>query len=51
LYNELAHFIEKECNKRGYLPVRTPHIGKKKLWEISGHWGFYNESMFPPLEL
>ena len=51
LYNELAHFIEKECNKRGYIPVRTPHIGKKKLWEISGHWGFYNESMFPPLEL
>jgi len=51
LYNELAHFIEKECNKRWYIPVRTPHIGKKRLWEISGHWWFYNESMFPPLEL
>ena len=51
LYNELAHYIEKECDKRGYLPVRTPHIGKKKLWETSWHWGFYNESMFPPLEL
>ena len=51
LYNELAHFIEKECNKRWYIPVRTPHIWKKRLWEISGHWWFYNESMFPPLEL
>jgi threonyl-tRNA synthetase len=51
LYNILAHFIENECNKRWYVPVRTPHIGKKTLWEISGHWGFYNESMYPPLEL
>ncbi len=51
LYNILAHYIEKECEKRWYIPVRTPHIWRKKLWEISGHWGFYNESMYPPLEL
>ena len=51
IYNELAHFIEKECNKRWYIPVKTPHIWKKHLWETSWHWWFYNDSMFPPLEL
>ena len=51
IYNLLAHFIEKECQKRWYIPVRTPHIWRKTLWETSGHWWFYNESMYPPLEL
>lgn len=36
--------------ENGYGLVRTPHIGHKNLWETSGHWGFYNESMYPPLE-
>jgi len=34
----------------GYSLVRTPHIGNKNLWETSGHWNFYNDSMYPPLE-
>jgi len=37
--------------KNGYDLVRTPHVGNKILWETSGHWGFYNESMYPPLEV
>ena len=47
----LKRWYESEQLKRGYVPVMTPHIGRKKLWETSGHWGFYNESMYPPLEL
>jgi len=35
----------------GYSLVRSPHIGNKVLWETSGHWGFYNDSMYPPLEV
>lgn len=35
----------------GYFLVRSPHIGNKILWETSGHWGFYNDSMYPPLEV
>ena len=34
----------------GYELVRSPHIGDKKLWEKSGHWGFYSNSMYPPFE-
>lgn len=37
--------------KNGYQLVRSPHIGNRILWETSGHWGFYNSSMYPPLEV
>ncbi len=51
ILNTLKRWFEDEQLKRGYVPVITPHIGKKTLWETSGHWGFYNDSMFPPMEL
>jgi threonyl-tRNA synthetase len=35
----------------GYEHILTPHINRKELFETSGHWGFYNESMYPPLEV
>ena len=37
--------------KNGYGLVRSPHIGNRILWETSGHWGFYNASMYPPMEV
>jgi len=37
--------------KRGYDFVYTPHIAKKHLWEISGHWDHYRENMFPPMDV
>jgi len=49
LRDTLETFLKREQQKRGYQPVVTPHIGRKKLWEISGHWETYKESMFPPL--
>jgi len=51
ILNTLKRWFEDEQLKRDYQPVITPHIGKKTLWETSGHWGFYNDSMFPPMEL
>lgn len=36
--------------KNGYQLVRSPHIGNRVLWETSGLVGFYNSSMYPPLE-
>ena len=47
----LRRWFEDEQLKLGYVPVSTPHIGRKTLWETSGHWGFYNDSMYPPIEL
>lgn len=50
LWRIIEDFWYKEHLKNGYQLVRSPHIGNRKLWETSGHWGFYNESMYPPLE-
>lgn len=51
IISKLRAWFENEQLKRGYMPVYSPHIGRKKLWEKSGHWGFYNDSMYPPVEL
>jgi len=51
LWRLIEDFWYHEHLKNGYELVRTPHVGNKMLWEQSGHWGFYNESMYPPLEV
>lgn len=48
---EIEEFWYEEHRKRGYQIVYTPHILKKDLWVKSGHWDFYRENMFPPMEL
>ena len=35
----------------GYEIVYTPHIGKSKLWEKSGHLEHYTENMFAPMHV
>ena len=35
----------------GYDLVSTPHIGRAKLWETSGHLDFYQEYMYPRMEM
>ncbi|MFH1657473.1 MAG: threonine--tRNA ligase [bacterium] len=51
LWRVMEDFWYREHLKNGYELVRTPHIGSRKLWEKSGHWGFYSDSMYPPLEV
>lgn len=51
IVNKIKRWFEDEQIKEWYVPVITPHVGKKKLWENSWHWWFYNDSMFPPIEL
>lgn len=46
----LEEFLKTEQKKAGYLPVITPHIGDKKLYETSGHWDKYGEDSFKPIE-
>lgn len=50
LWNSIENFWKEAHLKNGYDLVRTPHIGSRKLWETSGHWGFYSDSMFSPIE-
>jgi len=51
LWRVIEDFWYAEHLKNGYELVRSPHIGNRTLWETSGHWGFYNESMYPPMEV
>lgn len=47
----IEDFWRNEHYKNGYEMVFTPHVGKSWLWETSGHLGFYNDSMFMPMEM
>ncbi len=48
---ELETFIYGELIKRGYQPVYTPVIGRVRLYETSGHYPYYADSQFPPVEM
>lgn len=37
--------------KANYQSVITPHLALSELWRTSGHLDFYEQSMFPPMEL
>ena len=44
-------FWKEEHIKRGYDILYTPHIAKVGLWKTSGHWEFYRENMYSPMQL
>ena len=46
----LEDYIKGELRKRGYEAVYTPNIGRVELYEISGHFPYYSDSQFPPIE-
>ncbi|MHB0867717.1 MAG: threonine--tRNA ligase [Thermoleophilia bacterium] len=35
----------------GYEMVMIPHIASVDLWKTSGHWEFYRESMYSPMDI
>jgi threonyl-tRNA synthetase len=47
----IEDFWKKEHKKRGYQYVYSPHIGKLDLWKKSGHWEFYRENLYSPIEI
>lgn len=47
----MEDWMREECIRRGYDLVYTPHVMRSKLWEISGHAGFYAQNMYTPMEL
>ncbi|MBQ6788902.1 MAG: threonine--tRNA ligase [Clostridia bacterium] len=42
----LQRWIEDEEQKRGYLLTKTPLMGKREFFKISGHWDHYLDGMF-----
>ena len=49
LRERLEDFLKKAQKKAGYLPVITPHIGSKELYETSGHYAKYGKDSFQPI--
>lgn len=45
----LEDYMMKMERRFGYVHILTPHLNRKELFEKSGHLGFYDESMYPPL--
>ncbi len=48
---EIENFIIEEQTKRGYLHVYSPHIGRKSLWQTSGHWDLYKDKMYSSMKI
>jgi len=48
---KIEEYWYKRHQESGYELVYSPHIAKLKLWETSGHLGFYSENMFPPFDV
>jgi threonyl-tRNA synthetase len=47
----MENFWVEEHLKRGYEIIYSPHIARVNLWEQSGHWGFYRENMYSPMDI
>ncbi|MDN3023568.1 threonine--tRNA ligase [Streptomyces sp. S.PB5] len=47
----LEEYVRQAERRAGYRHVYSPVLGKRELYEISGHWDHYSEDMFPPMKL
>jgi threonyl-tRNA synthetase len=47
----LEEYIRDVERKAGYRHVYSPVLGKRELYEISGHWAHYRDDMYPPMDL
>ncbi|MBC3841189.1 threonine--tRNA ligase [Streptacidiphilus sp. 4-A2] len=47
----LEEYIRTAERRAGYRHVYSPVLGKRELYEISGHWAHYSDDMFPPMDL
>lgn len=48
---ELENFVIEEETKRGYQHVHTPDLARIELYEKSGHYPHYKDSMYAPIEI
>ena len=51
IIEELERLAKETEEAAGYKRVVTPHIAKESMYIKSGHLPYYEDSMFPPMEL
>ena len=47
----IEDYSRRRHDEGGYQSVFTPHLARSELWETSGHLDFYEESMYPAMEM
>ena len=51
MIEEIEKLAKEMEEKAGYKRVRSPHLSKDQLFIKSGHLAYYEEDMYPPMEL
>ena len=51
IIEELERLAKRTEQAAGYKRVRTPHLAKESMYRTTGHIPYYQESMFPPMDL
>ena len=47
----IENFWKSEHAKSDYSVVYTPHVANLELWKTSGHWDFYRENLYSPMDV
>jgi threonyl-tRNA synthetase len=47
----LEQYVREAERKAGYQHVYSPVLGKRELYEVSGHFEHYRDGMYPPMSL
>ncbi|MFF8277482.1 threonine--tRNA ligase [Streptomyces lateritius] len=47
----LEEYVRAAERRAGYRHVYSPVLGKRELYEISGHWAHYSDDMYPPMDI
>ncbi|MCX4386725.1 threonine--tRNA ligase [Micromonospora peucetia] len=47
----VEEYVRELERRAGYRHVFTPPLGKRELFELSGHLGYFADDMFPPMAL
>ena len=51
LRDTLERWLREIQIERGYLPVVTPHLGNIELYKTSGHYPYYADSQYTPINV
>ena len=51
IVEELEKLAKETEFSAGYQRVRTPHLAREKMYKTSGHLPYYEESMFPAMQV
>ncbi len=51
LRRTLEQFLRDEQKRRGYKEVITPHIANLELYKTSGHYPYYKDSQYDPMQV